>query len=120
MPDWEGCSQPLSTQLLAELDDIFTQVLGSSARLIPMSQELTDTYSAILQKNLLQASHGEVLIGAISRMIEQAERLRTWIWSRLLSAAKQAEQRHERKPGGYADCDQRRDRGRQPARGSHT
>jgi len=86
--DWEGCSQHFNA-LLAELDDIFTQVLGSSARLIPMSQELTDTYSAILQKNLLQASHGEVLIGAISRMIEQAERLRTDL-EQITSAAKQA------------------------------
>ncbi len=86
--DWEGCSQHFNA-LLEELDDIFTQVLGSSARLIPMSQELTDTYSAILQKNLLQASHGQVLIGAISRMIEQAERLRVDL-EQITAAAQQA------------------------------
>ncbi len=89
-PDWEGCSRHFN-QLLEELDDIFTQVLGSSARLIPMSQELTDTYSAILQKNLLQSSHGQVLIGAISRMIEQAERLRVDL-EQITAAAQHAEQ----------------------------
>ena len=89
-PDWEGCSRHFN-QLLEELDDIFTQVLSSSARLIPMSQELTDTYSAILQKNLLQSSHGQVLIGAISRMIEQAERLRVDL-EQITAAAQHAEQ----------------------------
>ncbi|UTH73855.1 methyl-accepting chemotaxis protein [Chromobacterium sp. IIBBL 290-4] len=58
-------------QLLSHANDAFCVVAGTSVRLMPMAQELTDTYSTMLQKSLLQANHGKVLLEAINTMMSQ-------------------------------------------------
>ncbi|WP_434627285.1 methyl-accepting chemotaxis protein [Chromobacterium sp. CV08] len=63
-------------RLLDRADISFRDVASTTARLMPMAQELTDTYSTMLQKSLLQANHGKVLLEAIDTMMEQAQRLR--------------------------------------------
>ncbi|SCK27721.1 methyl-accepting chemotaxis protein [Vogesella sp. LIG4] len=82
-PQWPDDESPLPgncgshmNRVFQRIDSAFGDVTASTARLVPMAQELTDTYSAILQKNLLQASHGEILINGIASMIAQAESLR--------------------------------------------
>ncbi|MEO9383490.1 methyl-accepting chemotaxis protein [Chromobacterium phragmitis] len=60
-------------QLLARANASFHNVAGASVRLMPMAQELTDTYSTMLQKSLLQANHGKVLLEAINTMMAQTQ-----------------------------------------------
>ncbi|WP_217450746.1 methyl-accepting chemotaxis protein [Vogesella oryzae] len=72
---WDGSTNHINS-VFQRIDNSFGVVLASAARLMPMAQELTDTYSAILQKNMLQASHGEVLVQGIASMIVQTEQLR--------------------------------------------
>lgn len=63
--------------LWANLNTIFVQsentiseLMDSAARLIPMSQELTDTYSAITQKATMQAQFSQVVVDAIQEVYE--------------------------------------------------
>ncbi|OHX10741.1 methyl-accepting chemotaxis protein [Chromobacterium sphagni] len=62
-------------RLLERAHIALRDVAGASVRLMPMAQELTDTYSSMLQKSLLQANHGQALLGAINTMMEQAQQL---------------------------------------------
>ncbi|MEQ6290671.1 methyl-accepting chemotaxis protein [Vogesella sp. GCM10023246] len=87
---WEDSAGHING-VFQRIDDSFGEVIASAARLMPMAQELTDTYSAILQKNMLQASHGEVLIQGIASMIAQAEQLRGQLQA-ITAAAANAEQ----------------------------
>ncbi|MFC3532256.1 methyl-accepting chemotaxis protein [Vogesella facilis] len=87
---WQDCGKHFNG-VFQRIDGAFGEVIASAARLMPMAQELTDTYSAILQKNMLQSSHGEVLIHGIGSMIAQAEQLRGQLQA-ITAAASTAEQ----------------------------
>ena len=90
LPQWTHCSDKIN-HMFQHVDMAIGSVLATTARLMPMAQELTDTYSAMLQKNLLQASHGEVLIQSIGNMIAEAETLHRQLQA-ITQAATTAEQ----------------------------
>ncbi|MFC3625257.1 methyl-accepting chemotaxis protein [Vogesella amnigena] len=90
LPQWAHCSDKIN-HMFQHVDEAMGMVMATTARLMPMAQELTDTYSAMLQKNLLQASHGEVLIQSIANMIAQAETLHRQLLA-ITQAASTAEQ----------------------------
>jgi len=52
----------------AQTEELIHSIYSSSARLIPMSQELKDTYSSMIQKAMMQATHGQQLSSAMDEM----------------------------------------------------
>jgi len=52
----------------AQTEELIHSVYSSSGRLIPMSQELKDTYSSMVQKAMMQATHGQQLSSAMDEM----------------------------------------------------
>lgn len=59
------------------IESILQALYLSSARLVPMSQELNDTYSSMVQKAMMQENHGQALSGAISDMVTATDQLDT-------------------------------------------
>ncbi len=57
------------------MDDIFTQLYASSARLVPMSDELQNTYNSMFQKSSIQSSLAKELHDALKQMTEQTKHL---------------------------------------------
>jgi len=51
-----------------EIENLVDSLYKSSSRLIPMSQELKDTYSSMIQKAMMQATHGNQLSTAMDDM----------------------------------------------------
>jgi len=52
----------------AQTEALIHTVYSSSARLMPMSQELKDTYGSMVQKAMMQATHGQQLSAAMEEM----------------------------------------------------
>lgn len=57
-------------QWMQRVDDQITEIYASSARLEPMSAELTDTYSSMIQKAAMQEQHGQTLSMAMHEVSE--------------------------------------------------
>lgn len=62
-------------QWMQRVDDQITEIYASSARLEPMSAELTDTYSSMIQKAAMQEQHGQTLSMAMHEVSEASEAL---------------------------------------------
>lgn len=63
-PLWQGV-----VDYQTKVYHVLSEAAASSSRLIPMSKELKDTYSDMLQKVSMQASHGQVLTSSIDEMM---------------------------------------------------
>jgi methyl-accepting chemotaxis protein len=57
-------------ELLTQSEKVISDLIASVSRLIPMAQELTDTYSAITQKATMQAEISKVVDNAIQEVYE--------------------------------------------------
>jgi len=62
-------------QRLDLADAMLTEIYASSARLVPMSHQLMNTYSAMIQKAAMQESHGRELHQAINDIMSGAQLL---------------------------------------------
>lgn len=62
-------------QWMQHIDDQITEIYASSARLEPMSAELTDTYSSMIQKAAMQEQHGQTLSMAMHEVSAASETL---------------------------------------------
>ncbi|PKG39647.1 methyl-accepting chemotaxis protein [Psychromonas sp. Urea-02u-13] len=51
------------------------EICSSSSRLIPMSQDLKDTYSSMIQKAMMQETHGHQLSNAMNEMTTATDEL---------------------------------------------
>ena len=51
-----------------KIEKVLYEFYNSSSRLIPMSQELKDTYSSMIQKAMMQETHGHQLSNAMHEM----------------------------------------------------
>ncbi len=51
-----------------QLETLLQSLYASSARLVPMSQDLKDTYSSMIQKAMMQETHGHQLSNAMQEM----------------------------------------------------
>lgn len=74
----QGNDQPWQqefNQWLQRIDDQLTALYSSSARLVPMSGELRDTYSSMMQKAAMQEHHGITLSEAMHEVSEASEAL---------------------------------------------
>jgi methyl-accepting chemotaxis protein len=74
----QGDDQPWQqefNQWLQRIDDQLTELYSSSARLVPMSGELKDTYSSMIQKAAMQEHHGQALSEAMHEVSEASETL---------------------------------------------
>ncbi|MFL0797493.1 MAG: hypothetical protein K6L73_08380 [Cellvibrionaceae bacterium] len=60
------------TRVLKRTEDIVTNAMSSAARLIPMSQELADSYSNTTQKALLQANYSSSMMEAMDAISSQS------------------------------------------------
>ncbi|PKF62254.1 methyl-accepting chemotaxis protein [Psychromonas sp. psych-6C06] len=58
-----------------KIESLLEGVYSSSARLVPMSQDLKDTYSSMIQKAMMQATHGHQLSNAIHEMATATDEL---------------------------------------------
>ncbi|MFT6987907.1 MAG: methyl-accepting chemotaxis protein, partial [Psychromonas sp.] len=58
-----------------KIENLVIELYQSSGRLLPMSQELKDTYSSMIQKAMMQETHGQTLSRGINDMITATERL---------------------------------------------
>lgn len=74
---------------MQRIDDQITEIYASSARLEPMSAELTDTYSSMIQKAAMQEQHGQTLSMAMHEVSEASEALIVQV-SDINSAVEQA------------------------------
>ena len=73
-----GNNQPWQqefNQWMQRIDDQLTALYASSARLVPMSGELKDTYSSMTQKASMQEHHGQALSEAMHEVSEASEAL---------------------------------------------
>lgn len=57
------------------IENVLIDLYQTSGRLVPMSQELKDTYSSMIQKAMMQEAHGQTLSEGINDMITATERL---------------------------------------------
>jgi methyl-accepting chemotaxis protein len=57
-------------EILNQSEIVISDVMGSVSRLIPISQELTDTYSAYKQKTTMQTKLSQIVIDAINEAHE--------------------------------------------------
>ncbi len=62
-------------QWMQRIDDQMTALYSSSARLVPMSGELKDTYSSMIQKAAMQEHHGLTLSESMHEVSEASEAL---------------------------------------------
>lgn len=51
-----------------KIEESLKCLYSSSSRLVPMSQDLKDTYSSMIQKAMMQATHGQQLSSAMDEM----------------------------------------------------
>ena len=58
-----------------KMDALLAEIYCSTARLVPMSQDLKDTYSSMFQKATMQESHGHELSRAMSDMVTASSQL---------------------------------------------
>ncbi len=63
------------TRVLKRTEDIVTTAMSSAARLIPMSQELADSYSNTTQKALLQSNYSNSMVNAMSAISSQSNEI---------------------------------------------
>ena len=56
--------------LLAHSENVISDVSATVSRLIPMAQELTDTYSATTQKATMQTEYSKVVVDAINAVYD--------------------------------------------------
>ena len=73
--DFKNKKSPLFGSFLDELnkqnnmiENVLKEVYSSASRLIPMSQDLKDTYSSMIQKAMMQETHGHQLSNAMNEM----------------------------------------------------
>lgn len=67
----KGALKPINhslAKLFEKIDNSVGWVASSASRLVPMSNELQDTYGSMTQKAVMQANHGEVLSTSMSQM----------------------------------------------------
>lgn len=60
------------SRLFERTEGIVTETMGSAARLIPMSQELADTYNDSTQKAYLQTNYANSMMGAMESIAQQS------------------------------------------------
>ncbi|MCP5077942.1 MAG: methyl-accepting chemotaxis protein [Psychromonas sp.] len=72
---FKNTNSPIFSEFITELnkqnkkvEQQLSDVYRSSSRLIPMSQELKDTYSSMIQKAMMQETHGHQLSNAMHEM----------------------------------------------------
>jgi len=70
--------QPLirsSNIKVAKADELVADITQSVVRLIPMSQELRETYSNLAQKTMIQTENGKEIQGVVTQLLEVNEQV---------------------------------------------
>lgn len=70
--------QPLvrsSNHKVAKADELVADITQSVVRLIPMSQELRETYSNLAQKTMIQTENGKEIQGVVTQLLEVNEQV---------------------------------------------
>ncbi len=62
--------------LFSQKDHIISEMIGSAARLVPMAQELMDSYSATTQKAVMQKEFGQTLVDALDEVQSTTQSVR--------------------------------------------
>lgn len=66
--DHEWQLSKLINTLLSRCESVLDEINSSASRLVPMSEELADTYNNFTQKAILQNNYSNTLIGAVSEI----------------------------------------------------
>jgi len=64
-----------------KVEILLSEIYSSTARLVPMSQDLKDTYSSMFQKAMMQETHGHELSRAMNDMVSATGQLETGLGS---------------------------------------
>jgi len=70
--------QPLirsSNKKVVKADELVADITQSVVRLIPMSQELRETYSNLAQKTMIQTENGKEIQGVVTQLLEVNEQV---------------------------------------------